>query len=172
MSKTCPKFFACVAVAYVRSPFRMALVCSTKRVFIGLPDSPTYDRPQSLHKPDTKTLKSGGDIYKITCKDCGLSYVGESGRPIKTRLAEHTRAIRNGDLTYATATHAKNFGHVFDMDNVKILNNRRNWNQRLWLEATYIHTNFRRLNGNIGKRTISNAWDTHLNEFIKFYGNK
>src|SRR5258705_13609863 len=101
MSKTCPKFFACVAVAYVRSPFRMALVCSAKRVFIGLPDSPTYDRPQSLHvilyisPPDFKVLVSG------LCKDCGLSYVGESGRPIKTRLVEHTRAIRNGDLTYA-----------------------------------------------------------------------
>ena len=32
-------------------------------------------------------------IYLITCKKCGLQYVGETKRPFRQRMYEHTRSV-------------------------------------------------------------------------------
>ena len=40
-----------------------------------------------------------GAVYKIKCSDCQASYFGETGRNLNTRLTEHKRATRNGDIT-------------------------------------------------------------------------
>ena len=39
-----------------------------------------------------------GALYKIKCCDCQVSYIGETGRNLSTRLIEHKRATRNGDV--------------------------------------------------------------------------
>ena len=39
-----------------------------------------------------------GAVYKIKCSNCQASYIGETGRNLKTRLTEHKRATRNGDV--------------------------------------------------------------------------
>ena len=42
-------------------------------------------------KRDTCTLSG---VYKLSCQDCPMSYVGQSGRPISTRGMEHQRCYR------------------------------------------------------------------------------
>ena len=32
-------------------------------------------------------------VYKINCRDCDASYVGETGRALKTRVSEHRRGV-------------------------------------------------------------------------------
>ena len=32
-------------------------------------------------------------VYKINCCDCDASYVGETGRTLKTHMLEHRRAV-------------------------------------------------------------------------------
>jgi hypothetical protein len=36
-------------------------------------------------------------IYLITCKKCGIQYIGETGRKLRDRLYEHLYSIRNKD---------------------------------------------------------------------------
>jgi len=84
---------------------------------------------------------------------------------LKKTIKEHEKAIRNNsNTTYATASHAKNTGHNFDTSNPTILARENNWNKRLWLEACYIKSS-RCLNGNIGKRSLSDAWLPLLKKF-------
>ena len=46
-------------------------------------------------------------VYDVPCEDCDQSYIGESGRSLEVRLAEHQRHVRKGDITRsAIAEHA------------------------------------------------------------------
>ena len=46
-------------------------------------------------------------VYEVPCEDCDRSYIGESGRSLEVRLAEHQRHVRKGEITRsAIAEHA------------------------------------------------------------------
>jgi hypothetical protein len=60
-------------------------------------------------KPDYE--KSG--IYKITCKTCNKSYVGQTSRILKLRFQEHTRCIKNNDPRSSYAIHTLNCRHKY-----------------------------------------------------------
>jgi phosphoribulokinase len=55
--------------------------------------------------------KSG--IYKITCKTCHKSYVGQTSRNISLRFREHVRYIKNNDPRSAYALHTLNCRHEY-----------------------------------------------------------
>ena len=38
-------------------------------------------------------------VYKINCRDCDTSYVGQTKRALKTRVSEHCRAVENMDFS-------------------------------------------------------------------------
>jgi len=60
-------------------------------------------------------------IYKIACKDCDASYVGQTKRQLKTRLREHKNNIRHDSKHTVVSEHIVNFNHAFNWENVQIL---------------------------------------------------
>ncbi|BHF66377.1 hypothetical protein SprV_0200939400 [Sparganum proliferum] len=69
-----------------------------------------------LPRPETS-----GVVYRIWCS-CGQSnYVGETGRQLRTRMAEHTAAVRRNDFSSQVAAHSTRFGHTFKFDEAEIL---------------------------------------------------
>ena len=55
-----------------------------------------------------------GAVYKINCSDCHASYIGETGRNLTTRLTEHKRATRKGDVNNHIVEHHRLTNHAID----------------------------------------------------------
>ena len=80
-----------------------------------------------------------GAIYRIPCADCGASYIGESGRPLSTRLKEHKKAVAELSKHHSgVAEHVVDTGHEIDWEAVSILDKEPWQQQRKILEAIHI----------------------------------
>jgi len=85
-------------------------------------------------------------VHKIECKDCNLSYVGQTGRQLNTRIKE-LRNIRSNTSTRSVITdHRMQSEHDFDWDNVKILEEEPCYGKRLISEMIHIKKQENRLN--------------------------
>ena len=63
-----------------------------------------------------------GVVYKIPCSDCGMTYVGQTGRTLKVRKKEHMRALTNSDaMTSALAEHAMDTMHKIAWEDAVVL---------------------------------------------------
>ena len=61
-------------------------------------------------------------VYKISCRDSDASYVGQTGRKLKTRIAEHRNHIRHNTSARSVITeHRRQLDHEFKWDEVEIL---------------------------------------------------
>ena len=78
-----------------------------------------------------------GAVYKINCSDCHTSYIGETGRNLATRLTEHKRATRKGDVNNHIAEHHRLTNHTIDWDSAQCLTYSTNYFQRLTLESWF-----------------------------------
>ena len=88
--------------------------------------------PSVKYSPPTE--ERNNVIYKIPCKDCAWNYVGETGRSLKTRKAEHIRNVKKHNNGSNIAKHAWDNDHVIDFDNAKIIDT-GNFRSRLTLES-------------------------------------
>ena len=79
---------------------------------------------RQLSKPkDTIPLdKRNNVVYKIPCKDCSATYIGESKRSFGVRYKEHNRAVRNGDTDKnEIADHCWENDHEMNWDERKVI---------------------------------------------------
>ena len=74
---------------------------------IGVAHKPitTLRRLLTKVKDKDKPEDKQGAVYKIKCCDCQASYIGETGRNLSTRLTEHKKVTRNGDVNNHIAEH-------------------------------------------------------------------
>ena len=78
-----------------------------------------------------------GTVYRIPCTDCGATYIGETGRNLKTRLTEHKRATTKGDITNHISEHHRKTEHDIDWDSAECVIHSTNYYQRITLESWY-----------------------------------
>ena len=82
-----------------------------------------------------------GVIYQIPCGGCDLSYYGESGRDVSTRINEHKRDIRAHRLSNSLVVHAEEHDHLPNWSEVKLLHKGMSKRDRRITEAAYIISN-------------------------------
>ena len=98
---------------------------------------------QMLGTPKDKDdiLEKAGVVYQIGCKDCEATYVGQTGRHLKVRLKEHSKALEKGNIMNSgVAEHAFEAHHEIDLDYVKVLDVENNQGRHLVREAMFIRS--------------------------------
>ena len=89
-------------------------------------------------KDPTPPDERPGVIHKIKCI-CGDFYVGETKRTLATRIKEHKAACRLAAFERsAVAEHAWQEGHEINWDDVEILDNTKDLQERKVKESLYI----------------------------------
>ncbi len=83
-------------------------------------------------KDPTPPLDKSGVVYKVQCKECPSVYVGETGRPLRSRISEHQRD------SSPVGHYAKFNKHNVDLEEVEILDHEHGWLQRGIREAIQI----------------------------------
>ena len=87
-----------------------------------------------------------GVVYLIPCSECSAVYIGETGRTLKERLAEHKRAVRMENVNNGIAVHSLKTGHSIAWDKAKITHRETLWQRRKVKEAIRIQKSQARMN--------------------------
>ena len=74
--------------------------CKTLGVETAFTSKPTLRSLLTQVKSKIPIENKVGVIYEIPC-ECGAVYVGETGRNLKTRVEEHQKAVKKGDMNNA-----------------------------------------------------------------------
>ena len=151
-----PEFSGSCVIPYVRGTSE-----ALKRVFekagVRTYFKPTNTLRQSLVSPKDPLEKNEktGAVYHISCKECPAAYVGETGRALGTRLAEHRQPSR---ITSAVVCHTLDTGHSFDLENAKILDSEPRYFERGVREAIQIAMHRPNLNRDTGRTNLPRVY--------------
>ncbi|BHF69165.1 hypothetical protein SprV_0301220700 [Sparganum proliferum] len=88
-------------------------------------------QPKSRLPPEDMS----GVIYRVNCLDCQANYCGLTNKRLKTRMHEHTLAIKRKDARSHVAMHSLENGHWFDFDGAQVLGRAENRLAREIIEA-------------------------------------
>ena len=89
-------------------------------------------------KDPVEQLEKCGVAYNIKCRECSLSYVGQTKNSLQTRLSQHKAALRHLQTDKsALAEHCVTEDHQIDWSNARVLAQESDWNKRLFLEAFF-----------------------------------
>jgi len=98
-------------------------------------------------------------VYKISCKDCDASYVGQTKRQLKTRIKEHSNNIKLDTSKHSVITeHILKFSHKFDWDNIKILDTESNYFKRSVSKMLYIKEQKNGINAQTDTELLDSAY--------------
>ena len=133
------------AVAIV--PYIQGLSESIRRIIhkdLGIKTifTPTRSLRQNLSHPKDPipTSHKSGVVYRIPCKDCEKSYIGQPLRTLDCRIKEHQRSEITGDCdSSALAEHAWTSHYHRAWGDATILHQHQRLFQRCILESWYIH---------------------------------
>ena len=109
-------------------------------------------------KDKTPDLNKCGVIYEIQCPECDKNYVGETARPLSTRVKEHLNP--RAPLT-AVGEHSQQEGHSIKEENVKIIGREEHMWRRKIQESIEIRTRQPTLNRDQGYE-LPRIWDQLL----------
>ena len=91
------------------------------------------------YKDKQPHLQEFNVIYQLLIKcDCGVSYIGQTGRNLKTRLKNHNIDLPLQQETDVAKHQVDNSTHKIDFNNCAILGFSNHWQKRLIKESLYI----------------------------------
>jgi len=92
-----------------------------------------------VHKDPLSNLQKKNVVYKICCNDCDASYAGQTGRLLKTRVAEHRNHTRRNLPSVSVITnHVMHYNYDINWNNVKVLDVEKYYHKRLVSEMLHV----------------------------------
>ncbi|BHF80965.1 hypothetical protein SprV_0702409400 [Sparganum proliferum] len=119
-NRTDPKFWR--AIPYIKNASE-AVSRLLASLGVGAAQRPEATMRRQVMRPkDTlPRQETSSVVYRIWCS-CGQgNYVGDTGRLLRTRIAEHVAAVRRNDANSQVAAHSTRPGHTFKFDEAGIL---------------------------------------------------
>lgn len=101
-------------------------------------------------------------VYKIDCKGCDSSYVGQTKQYLSNRMSQHRRDCISGKDSTALSDHFCRTGHDFDFDNPSILARENNLFKRLFKEMFYIRKVKKSVNFRSDIQSLSSIYSSLL----------
>jgi len=94
-------------------------------------------------------------VYKLNCKDCDVTYIGQTKRRLNTRV--NTKKILIGKSNHSVITeHRLDINHDFDWENPIILDKEKQYYRRLIFEMINIKTQIIQLIYNLTQNYYNN----------------
>ena len=124
-----------------------------------------FSRPKD---PDDSHRQKSGTVYRISCIQCNFVYYGPTERSLKTRIAEHKKAVASFDQNSKVASHVHHFSHNMNFENVKVVGFEANYHERhsskpgtllfLWplFTTLFPFLNTGRVRSDLNSKTIAN----------------
>ncbi|KYN06205.1 hypothetical protein ALC62_02852 [Cyphomyrmex costatus] len=104
-------------------------------------------------------------VYKINCKDCDSTYVGQTKRQLQTRIKEHKNNLRMDSSKHSVISqHIMEYDHRFDWENIDIMDVEHNYKRRLISEMLHIKEQPKGLNYMRDTELLSESYTSILNE--------
>ena len=100
-------------------------------------------------------------ILSIKCKNCKATYTGQNKNYIRVRKQQHND-VRNLKTNLPIPAHCIDNKHVYDFDNIKILDREKCDQKRLVKEMIYIKTNKNNINIQLDTVGLSNIYNSLL----------
>ena len=87
-----------------------------------------------------------GVVYSIPCSACPKVYIGQTGRTLRHRLAEHQQ-VKNDDVAASALTeHTLDIGHPLDLTKAEVIDHHQLTTKQCLLESWHIQRNQGTLN--------------------------
>ena len=101
-----------------------------------------------------------GIVYSVSCGEsgCNMKYIGQTGRKLEERIKEHERDARTKNKEQkisGLSEHIKNNGHSLKRKNIKILAREKDYQKRIFKEASCISKERKLMNKKDEKVEIS-----------------
>lgn len=166
---------------YLKIPYIKGCSEKLKRILTNENTTIVYYYKKTLGKlfnsmKDPLKLEYSSEIvYKIPCKNCNKSYIGQTKQNLKNRINEHKYSCndkyKHKKEQTALATHHFDDEHEFDFDNVSILDKENNYKKRLISEMMCIQAH-NKSSSVVNKKTdvakLSIVYKYIIHNFIKF----
>ncbi|XP_024868999.1 uncharacterized protein LOC112452813 [Temnothorax curvispinosus] len=154
-----------IAIPFIKNiSNKVAHLLSNDELMVGYRVLNNLGRFVKAQKDKNPGSSNNNVIYKISCKDCSASYVGQTKRQFKTRLNEHKNNIKTVPSRHSVISeHITKFNHTFDWDNTAILESEPNY-KRLISEMLHIKEQKNGINSNTDTDYLDDSYFSVLDE--------
>ncbi|XP_050458275.1 uncharacterized protein LOC126855029 [Cataglyphis hispanica] len=152
--------------SYIALPFVEGLSGDVGRLLKNMGFTVVYNIPKKLNS----LIKRGKDglpisnrtevVYKINCKNCSASYIGQTKRHLSTRVKEHCNNIKmHASNLSVISKHKLEFDHDFDWSAPDILHNEKHVRKREIAEMFFIKKFDNTINSQKDTENLNNIYD-------------
>ena len=101
-------------------------------------------------KQKTPMEKKRNVVYEVPCRECQLTYIGETRSSMKKRMTEHKYAVKTRNLKNGIAVHAQKSQHSIDWEGAKVQATATGYWNRRSMEAIHIRKKGKSMNLDCG----------------------